>query len=129
MNKKKQEEWITLTDNLLAKIETLDNKIVEQAAVIESLRETLNSCREMFYPYPGSSHPHRALTIQAIKRALSFPTDSKQFLVDWMREQLGEPTAYAFEDGSLVAERNMEFVADKTGQQVNSLYKLPEFLK
>lgn len=95
-------------------------QVSEQAAVIEKLRDSLNGCLEMFDPEAGSSHLHRVLTVKDIKQALAIPTDSRQILADWMREQLGEPTTMVTRyDGIGWQEVYLD----------QPLYKLPDILK
>ena len=99
----------------------LYKKIAAQAAVIEKLRDVIEFIR------PAAEITNEELEV--IDVALSIPTDSTQILQEWLDAKLGEPMVYAFEDGSMIVERDMEFVADKTGQRVDPLFKKPEILK
>lgn len=82
-----EQDYLTIGE-AVTMLETLGNKVVEQAAVIEKLRDAL------LYSYENQSPLDECNRLIYIERALTIPTDSKQILKDWMREQLGEPISY-----------------------------------
>jgi len=114
-------------------------QVVEQAAVIEKLREVINSLLGPMSGFDPDNKPstfachHHSETCSncavlvgnwkvkcaAVQLLLLTKTDSKQILADWMREQLGEPRTYLYKhyyyDGSFV--------------ESEPLFKLPECLK
>jgi len=109
--------------------EELSLKVSEQAAVIEKLRKGLLECRKL------NSLDNVGWSIDvsdAIDELLAIPTDSKQILVDWMREQLGEPVAYHFRDDPACFTMPGSGYSHKYPTEaldIVSLYKLPECLK
>jgi len=98
--------------------EELSLRVVEQAAVIEKLQAGLLKMTTNSFP-----------TVQAVfslaHELIAIPTDSKQVLADWMREQLGEPIA-------TVVEKNSSMFSDKLDEDLMvgmQLFKKPECLK
>lgn len=94
-------------------------KLAEQAAVIEKISEKLK-------PYPKLAHNTGYFHLQEFfEEILATPTDSKQILADWMREQLGEPAAVVVDDfGGWTKVHMYEAMCDGT-----KLFKLPDCLK
>ena len=68
-------------------VEDVCNKMAAQAAVIEKLRSVLDKvlCTHYYHTDDGAVSTYEAIKV------LDIPTDSKQILADWMREQMGEP--------------------------------------
>jgi hypothetical protein len=122
------------------KIRELNQKIAEQAAVIEKLWEALQDqcpdyCEDGLIA-PGMACPSCTLHNQA----LAIPTDSKQILADWMRERLGEPVCYKYlykfngNSDSQGLPYDPCFVEKfstypPSGEDITPLYKLPELLR
>lgn len=104
--------------NTVNLLEGLGNKVAQQAAVIEKLQSVLQ-----FYMDNGICEP---LYYKA-KEVLAIPTDSKQILVDWMREQLGQPVGVFYKGHGGEGWRESHDPAFKVNH--TPLFKLPKCLK
>lgn len=112
-------------------LETLGNKVAQQAAVIERLREVLwdtNKFIDQTYSDLIGSNSLESLAARyadtlslPLSKALAIPTDSKQILADWMREQLGEPVNKVIHYDEAGCEHVIHLA--------KPLYKLPECLR
>lgn len=122
--------WQNSYDEQVKVSQARADKIAEQAAVIEKLRTAL--CVML-----GDSEADPWLSAEDKRRvayeALAIPTDSKQVLNDWMREQLGEPVAWACwaDDDNLITQDRASLLRIEPVQYKNKypLYKLPDILK
>lgn len=107
--------WQKSYDEQLEVSRARATKIAEQAALIENLRSVLQ-----FYITNGICE---SLYYKA-KSALAIPTDSKQILKDWMREQLGEPVAFIHDSGLITGDDKDYRAGNRT-----ALVRLPECLR
>ena len=64
------------------------------------------------------------LTHITLEQYVDIPTDSKQILADWMREQLGEPVRFIHDSGLITGDDNDYRAGNRT-----ALVRLPECLR
>jgi hypothetical protein len=115
-----------IKNNAINLLETLGNKVAQQAAVIERLLYAIEN-------HNGNYKLTKAESVElasVVDKAKS--TDSKQILADWMREQLGEPSCWMWEfkhdDGASFSTKEPA-LSIRDGVDYQPLYKLPECLK
>lgn len=105
-------------------LETLGNKVAQQAAVIEKLQNALKTATSICWSNFSESQE------VILEEALATPTDSKQILADWMREQLGDPKAWLYQDNSGATFSLLVDSPDELSSWKRfPLYKPPECLK
>jgi len=112
-------------ESAVTMLETLGNKVAEQAALIEKLTTSVKIAAAHIRP----TCPELYDTL----RATIVPADSKQILADWMREQLGDVAGYLHpeEDKAISMSdfRKQQPWAQKMWEIGTQLHKKPECLK
>lgn len=93
-----------------------------KSAVIEKLREALYDQLNDCINFDGGKLTD--CIMEASTKTLAIQTDSKLILIDWMREQLGEPVAYRFSKGTIT-----KLDSWPHGGNWQPLFKQPEILK
>lgn len=106
----------------------LEQKIAEQAAVIEKLTAALIASDDLLRSLENSGNFYNLCVIKQNQETLAIPTDSKEVLAEWLDKVLGEPFAY-------VSKRDPSFVTTSvrmskqwvySGFGIEPLFKKPE---
>lgn len=106
----------------------LEQKIAEQAAVIEKLSKHSNLLVEAynFGQFADDFNQPQARNVREALRetceALAIQTNSKQILAEWLDKVLGEPELHAYKNTGQYAVIN----ADASDSRVIALFKKPE---
>lgn len=102
----------------------LEQKIAEQAAVIEKLRDVLGEGVGSLHKFSDGFECRcsQCNFVRLKAKALAIPTDSKQILSDWLDSVLGEPELHAYKNTGQYAVVN----ADDSDSRVIALFKKPE---
>lgn len=110
-------------------LETLGNKVAEQAAVIEKQLDVLRRIATSRTGADTDLVQELFAREDWASEVLAIPTDSKQTLADWMREQLGDSIATLKFGGGKPHFSATVVSVNSPPLGTHQLFKLPECLK
>lgn len=98
-----------------------NQKIAEQAAVIEKLQEKLKD-------YPRLAHNTGFMHLQQFfEEVIAIPTNSKQILAEWLDKVLGAPVGYVDNFGNVITKAAKDISKNiMTNSFADPLFKKPE---
>lgn len=116
-------------NNAVDMLERLGNKVAQQAAVIEKQLDVLRRIATSRTGADTDLVQELFVREDWASEALAIPTDSKQALADWMREQLGDSIATLKFGGGKPHFSATVVSVNNPPLGTHQLFKLPECLK